>query len=182
MQETRVWSLGWEDPLEKEMSTHSSILVWRIPRTEEPGRLPFMGSQRVRHDWATNSFIIAKQPWTFVRCFFFLHHFRCFFFHFINEMYMLSCLCILGINPALSWCVVLLVCCWILFANICCNFLSCNVLVWLWQQSNTGLIEWIWKCSLFLNFFLRVYKELVFFKCLVDSPVRLCGLGFLFSC
>ena len=37
MQETRVWSLGWEDPLEKEMATHSSIIVWRIPWTEEPG-------------------------------------------------------------------------------------------------------------------------------------------------
>ena len=47
-----VWSLGWEDPLEKEMATHSSILVWEIPRTEEPGGLQSMGLQRVRHDWA----------------------------------------------------------------------------------------------------------------------------------
>ena len=46
MQKTQVQSLGWENPLEKEMATHSSILVWRIPGTEEPGRLPFMGSQR----------------------------------------------------------------------------------------------------------------------------------------
>ena len=43
-------SLGWEDPLEKEMATHSSILAWKISWTEEPGRLQFMGSQRVRHD------------------------------------------------------------------------------------------------------------------------------------
>ena len=43
MQETQVWSLGWEDPLEKEMATHSSILVWRIPWTEEPGGLQSMG-------------------------------------------------------------------------------------------------------------------------------------------
>ena len=49
MRETRVWSLGWEDPLEKEMETLSSILAWRIPWTEEPGRLQFMGSQKVRH-------------------------------------------------------------------------------------------------------------------------------------
>ena len=42
--------LGWEDPLEKGMAAHCSILVWRIPWTEEPGRLQFMGSQRVRHD------------------------------------------------------------------------------------------------------------------------------------
>ena len=49
-----VWSMDREDPLEKEMATHSSILAWRIPRTEEPGGLQSMGSQRVRHDWATN--------------------------------------------------------------------------------------------------------------------------------
>ena len=54
--ETRVQSLGWEDPLEKEMATHSSILAWRIPWTEEPGRLQSMGSQRVGHDRATNTF------------------------------------------------------------------------------------------------------------------------------
>ena len=46
----RVPSLGWEDLLEKEMATHSSILAWRIPWTEEPGRLQSMGSQRVRND------------------------------------------------------------------------------------------------------------------------------------
>ena len=51
----RVQSLGWEDPLEKEMATHSSILAWRIPWTEEPGRLQSLGSQRVRHDRATNT-------------------------------------------------------------------------------------------------------------------------------
>ena len=50
MQETRVLSLGWEDLLEKETATHSSILAWRIPRMEEPGKLQSMGSQRVGHD------------------------------------------------------------------------------------------------------------------------------------
>ena len=50
MQETRVQSLGQEDPLEKEMATHSSILAWEIPWTEEPGRLQSMGSQRVGHN------------------------------------------------------------------------------------------------------------------------------------
>jgi len=49
-QELWVWSLGWEDPLEKEMATHSRILVWRIPWTEEPGRLQSTESQRVGHD------------------------------------------------------------------------------------------------------------------------------------
>ena len=50
MQETWVQSLGWEDPLEKEMATHSSILAWRIPRTEEPGGLQSTGLQRVGQD------------------------------------------------------------------------------------------------------------------------------------
>ena len=50
MWETWVPPLGWEDLLEKEMATHSNTLAWRIPRTEEPGRLQSMGSQRVGHD------------------------------------------------------------------------------------------------------------------------------------
>ena len=54
MQETWLWSLGLEDPLEKEMATHSSTLAWKIPWTKEPGRLQFMGSQRVGHDWVAS--------------------------------------------------------------------------------------------------------------------------------
>ena len=54
MLETRVQSLSWEDPLEKEMANHSSILAWKNPWTEEPGRLQSMGSQRVGHNWATS--------------------------------------------------------------------------------------------------------------------------------
>ena len=54
MRETGVQSLGQEDPLEKEMATHSSVLAWKIPWTEEPGRLQSMGLQRVRHDWGTS--------------------------------------------------------------------------------------------------------------------------------
>ena len=50
MRETQVQSLGLEDPLEKEMATHSSTLAWKIPWTEEPGRLQSMGSQRVGHN------------------------------------------------------------------------------------------------------------------------------------
>ena len=49
-QETRVQSLGWEDPLEKEVATHSGSLVWKIPWTEDPGRLQSIGWKRVRHD------------------------------------------------------------------------------------------------------------------------------------
>ena len=55
MQATWVQPLGWKDPLEKGMATHSSILAWRIPWTEESGRLQFMGSQRVGHNWATST-------------------------------------------------------------------------------------------------------------------------------
>ena len=62
MRETWVWSLGWEDPLEKEMATHSSILAWKIPWTEEPGGLQSTGSQRVRHDWVT-SLWLSFCPW-----------------------------------------------------------------------------------------------------------------------
>ena len=60
---TRVLSLGRKDPLEKRMVSHSSILAWRIPWTEELGRLQFMGSQRVRHDWATNTFTLSLCEW-----------------------------------------------------------------------------------------------------------------------
>ena len=57
MWETQVQPLGQEDPLEEEMVTHSSILAWRIPWTEEPDGLQSMGSQRVRHDRVTNTFV-----------------------------------------------------------------------------------------------------------------------------
>ena len=53
--ETRVQSLGREDPLGKGMATHSSILAWRIPRTEEPGGLQFVGSRRVGREWVTDT-------------------------------------------------------------------------------------------------------------------------------
>ena len=59
MQGTQVQSLGQEDPLELEMATHFSILAWKIPWTEEPGWPQFMGSQRVRHDWATEQQMVV---------------------------------------------------------------------------------------------------------------------------
>ena len=62
MWETRVRSLGWEDPLEKEMAAHSSTLALRIPWREEPGRLQSTGSQRVGHDWFYSSpYLIRKE-------------------------------------------------------------------------------------------------------------------------
>ena len=65
MQETWVQSLGWEDPLEKGMATHSSILAWRIPWTEEPGALQSVGSQRVGHEWATYTNIMNISCYSF---------------------------------------------------------------------------------------------------------------------
>ena len=67
MRDTGVQSLGWEDPLEKEMAIHSSTLAWKIPWTQEPGRLQSMGSQRVVHDWATSLSLSSLEVflWTF---------------------------------------------------------------------------------------------------------------------
>ena len=59
MRETQVQSLGWEDPMEKGMATHARILAWEIPWTEEPGGWQSIRSQRVRHDWVTNTFTFA---------------------------------------------------------------------------------------------------------------------------
>ena len=71
MQDSRVQSLGWEDSLEKEMVIKPSILEWKIPWTEEPGRLQFMGSQRVGHDLATKPPPLCKQNKSFSN---FPHH------------------------------------------------------------------------------------------------------------
>ena len=60
IQETQVQSLGWEDPLEKEMAIHSSTIAWKIPWTEEPGGLQSIGLQRVRHDLVTKT--TSKAP------------------------------------------------------------------------------------------------------------------------
>ena len=71
MWETRVWSLGREGPLEKEMATHSSALAWKIPWMEKPGRLQAMGLQRVGHDWATSlsfPFLIINQKIDNLKC------------------------------------------------------------------------------------------------------------------
>ena len=65
IQETWIWPLGWEDSPEEGLATHSSILAWRSPWTEELGRLQFVGSQRVRHDWATKCNTQAHQ-WVFL--------------------------------------------------------------------------------------------------------------------
>ena len=86
VQETRVQSLGWEDPLEKEMATHSSILAWKISWTEESGGLQSMGLQSVGHDWATNTYLhnSVKQLSFNLKIIFFAY------FTFLNEMSVLG--------------------------------------------------------------------------------------------
>ena len=64
MWEIQVQSLSWDNPLEKEMATHSSILAWKIPWTEKPGRLQPIGPQRVGHDWATSLWILQSLQFT----------------------------------------------------------------------------------------------------------------------
>ena len=65
MQETQFQSLGWEDPLEKNIATHSSILAWEIPWTEEPGGLQSLGLQRVRYDWSD---LACMHAWLCINC------------------------------------------------------------------------------------------------------------------
>ena len=69
MQETRVWSLGQKDPLEKGMVTHSNNLAWKITWTEEPGGLQSIGLQRVGHDWVTNPHSSANLNFLFLKMF-----------------------------------------------------------------------------------------------------------------
>ena len=79
MQETQVRSLGREDPLEKEMVTHSSILAWRIPWTEKPGKLQSTGLQRIRQDWATSltHSLTQKTSWGDITWDFATHLYNC---------------------------------------------------------------------------------------------------------
>ena len=73
MWETWVQSLGWEDPLEEGMATQSSILAWRIPWTEEPDMLQSLGSQRVRHDWATKPTHIYIRTYAYIYIYMYIH-------------------------------------------------------------------------------------------------------------
>ena len=100
MWETRARSLGREDFLEKEMVTHSSILAWKIPWTEKPGRLQSLGSQRVRHDWATS---LSRWIANWSNCF------SCFFFFCFLPPFLPDCVFITGYTSgeevsSLPWC------------------------------------------------------------------------------
>ena len=70
MWEICIWSLGWEDPLQEGLATHSSVLAWRIPWTEEPGGLQSMGLQRVGHNWATKHMPPFRQYYLKTSCFY----------------------------------------------------------------------------------------------------------------
>ena len=162
MLETRVWSLGQEDPLEKEMATHSSTLAWKIPWTEESVRLQSIRSQRVRHDWVTT---LLYHTWLlFCWAMFLLCLLSGEFFLIINGYWILSkafsasieiiirllsfnllmwCItlidlqilknpCIPGINPTWSWCMIFLICCWILFTGIFKKDFCIYVHQWYW--------------------------------------------------
>ena len=72
----QVWSLCWEDPLEKEMAKHSSIFAWKVPWTEAPGVLQSIGSQRVGHDWMTNTFTSQSYFQMLLKI---IHHYSLFF-------------------------------------------------------------------------------------------------------
>ena len=98
MRETRVQFLGWEDLLEKEMATHSSILAWRIPRTEEPGRLQSMGSQRVGHDWATS--LTHSLTHTYICTYTCIHGYM----YICTDICMYVCVCIYIYISRLYWC------------------------------------------------------------------------------
>ena len=68
MWETSVWSLGWDNPLEEEMATHSSILAWEIPWTEEPGKVQSIVLQKIVHDWATKHTHIRNDGLSLLSC------------------------------------------------------------------------------------------------------------------
>ena len=114
MQETQVQSLGREDPLEKEMAIHSSILAWKIPWTEKPSRLQSTGSQRVGHNWATSPHLtlsFANKTYDFPSSFFpflfslFLFSPMVFLFLFLSSflfLLLLYFLCLLFLSISLS--------------------------------------------------------------------------------
>ena len=92
MQETWVWPLVWDHPLEEGMATHSSILAWRIPWTEEPGGLQSIGSQKDRHDWATkHSTVFQLWTHTSITC--------CSVYHNLKKYFKLD----FSFSPANSW-------------------------------------------------------------------------------
>ena len=104
-----VWTLGWEDPLEKEMETHSTVLSWKIPWTEAPGGLQSLGSRRVRHDWEfmQMTLVVGLSYMAFImlKCISSTLNLLTFFLSCMDtELYKILC--------------------------ICCRFLSFTVLMW----------------------------------------------------
>ena len=133
-QEIQVWSLGQEDPLEKEVAAHSSTLAWKFPWTEEPGRLQSMGSQRVGHDWATSfiSFVCSVRYLQIVTVLLCPFQFGCLLFIFRTQF-----LCLIG----------LLILCWIKLVRM--GFL---VLVLIIEEKllafNHQICYQLWSCHI----------------------------------
>ena len=152
MWETQVQSLGQDDPLEKEMANHSSMLAWKILWTEESVRLQSMGSQRVGHNWATNTFTFYLQCCVSFRC--------------IAEWYkLLTYPSLPYLSPLVTISFCLWVCfCFVDFKCICIIFLASTykwfhmILVSLWLTSLNMIISrstvhiCCWKCHYFTLF------------------------------
>ena len=117
--ETQVWFLGWEDPLEKWMATHSSILAWRIPWIEEPGRLQLMGLQRVGLDWMTNITIPTVDTYTIILYYIILYYI---ILYYILDLSPLSGMYMMISYPCL--CIAFLFSLWCLLKSKCFPFWS----------------------------------------------------------
>ena len=133
MLETWVQSLSWEDPLEEGMATHSSILAWRIPWTEEPGELQSMGLQRVGHNWVTkhthtHTFSLLRTILTILDPLFLHIHFR------ISLLYYTKSLLGIGLKFWLNW--------WISLLRI--NFI--RILNHSISEQDTSFSSWMREC------------------------------------
>ena len=193
MWETWIRSLGREDPLEKGTATHSSILAWKIPWTEEPGRLQSTGSQRVRHDWATSLHfhrvfdVVSKRhhqtkigfEFFFVmgvkiRVFFFLHMDRRLFCnHFLrgvkkNTVFApLYCLCFLVKDQ-------LTVFMWVFLSSLFCSIdrLGCHKVHWPTQYFVFSFTNTIPHCLDYCSFYGKSWIWVV-------SVLQLCSVSVL---
>ena len=150
MWETWVQSLGQEDPLEKEMATHSSTLAWEIPWTEEPDRLQSMGSQRVGHNWVTSLYQLYSDWWEVITHYSFDLHFcnneQCWVsFHvFIGHLYVIfGEMSIYMLCPLFDWVVVFLV--------LSCVSCVPVFFIVLWQSSD---LKTIW-CPFYIGIVCR---------------------------
>ena len=142
MWETWIRSLGWEDPLEKEMATRSSTLAWKIPWTKKSGRLKSMGSQRVRHDWETSISLSLFQ--CCIRGLLGCLHFFTSFLKYSVLQHWFPAFCLLG---HLSILLPQSLCYWLYIVHLCLFFTSSRSLVTL--------------CCIFSNLCLHSFFEIL---------------------